>query len=70
MTESPRRTEAIHPLLADLDTAPVDALLAREQLQQRAVAAAYVEQARAGLYKFGDQAMIGAGDLAPQACVH
>ncbi len=46
-------------VLLDLDAASVDVLLAREQLEELAIAAADIEHARARLDHAGDQALVG-----------
>src|SRR5207344_3613952 len=47
--------------LRDLDTAPVDALVALQQLQQFAVAAADVKHTRAGCDEAGHDLQVDAG---------
>ena len=54
------RHAGIHPGLAELDAAAVDAALLGQQAQQRAVAAADIEHARAGRHHLGDEQQIDA----------
>ena len=44
-----------HPLLTRLDAAAIDVLAVAEQLQQVAVAAAHIDDARPGRYHLCDQ---------------
>ena len=54
------RHAGVDALARQLDAAPVDGLGVGEQLQQRAVAAADVEHARARLHHLGDQQVVDA----------
>ena len=56
----PARHAGVHVLLRQFDAAPVDVLGRRQMFEQRAVAAADVEHARAVRNHFGDGREIGA----------
>ena len=57
------RDAFVDAALADLDAAPVDPARRLEERQELAVAAADVEDARAGLDQLGDDEMVDAGDV-------
>ena len=60
ITDKPARHAGIHILLRQFDAAPVHVLGAHQMFQQRAVAAADIQHARAGRDHFGDGGKVGA----------
>ena len=62
----PARHRLVDALLRQLDAAPVRLLLLLEPHQQRAVAAADVEHARAGRHEAGDDLEVGALRMRPR----
>ena len=58
------RHAGIHPRLAELDAASLHVALLRQQPEQRAVAAADIEHARARLHHLGDEQQVDAARFA------